>query len=177
MRRPRPNPEYRLSLDPGSAWKVLAVVNESIRHAEMKGALILGAAGAVGGLLFNLPGSRTHHGVMDDLVVLICGLSTLAAATFAALCLTPRLRSRDEPDSVIYFHHIARRYRAASQTADYGAMLGTICADSDRLIADIAAQIWANSCVARQKFLMARLGLIAVLMAFLTLTAILITAV
>jgi hypothetical protein len=169
--------KHRPSPDPGHAWNVLGVVSESIRHAEMKGAMIMGAAGAIGGLLYNLYGNETRHGVIADVAIALCGLSTVTAATFAALCLTPRLRSNDTPNSVIYFHHIVRRHRTATGCADYGALLKTMSADQDRLIEDIATQIWANAHVARQKFLMARLGVIAILSAFAALTAIVIMAV
>jgi hypothetical protein len=172
--QPQPACENRPSPDPGHAWNVLAVVSESIRHAEMKGALIMGAAGAVGGLLYNLYGNDTHHRIIVDVAVAFCGLSTVAAATFAALCLTPRLRSKDGPNSVVYFHHIARRHNTATGFADYGAVLKTMSSDHDRLIEDIAAQIWANAHIACQKFLMARLGVIAILTAFVTLATIVI---
>jgi hypothetical protein len=136
--------------DPGNAWNVLAVVSESVGHAETKGALIMGAAGAVGGLLYNLYENGTHRGAIVDIALAICGLAVVAAATSAALCLTPRLRSKDAPNSVIYFHHIVRRHRTGMGSADYGALLKAIVADRDRLIDDLATQIWANSHVARQ---------------------------
>lgn len=167
-----PLAEQRSSPDPGHAWNVLTVVNESIKHAETKGALILGAAGAVGSLLYSVYGNQEHHGVIVDIAVAVCGLSAVAAATFAALGLTPRLRSRDNASSVVYFHHIARRHRTAAESADYGDLLKAVSSDHDRLLTDLATQIWANAHVARQKFLMARLGTIAILTAFGALAAI-----
>jgi len=150
---------------------VLAVVNDSIRHAENKGAVTLGAAGAVGGVLYNLAGNRAHPGIAFDVSAAICGISVIAAAIFAAVCLMPRLRSNDEPNSLVYFNHIARRHRGITGSADYSLSLKALIRDNNLLLEDLGAQIWANTQVARQKYQMNKLGLLAILLAILALAA------
>jgi Family of unknown function (DUF5706) len=155
--------------EPDQAWKVLAVVNDSVRHAENKGAVVLGAAGVIGSVLYTLAGNRAHPGTFFDAAAATCGACVIAAATFAGLCLIPRLRSRDEPKSLVYFHHIARRHRGVTGSADYERSLRSLLADSSLLLEDLAAQIWANTQVAERKYRMIKVGLIALMLAILAL--------
>jgi hypothetical protein len=163
--------------DPDQAWKVLAGVSSSIRQADWKAALIMGATGAVSSLLYELYENKACHGLLDDVAVSACGLSAFAAAILATLCLMPRLRSKRGPSSVVYFSHIARRHRSGTEDADYGGLLRSMSADHDRLIGEIANQILANAHVARQKFLMVRLGVMALMTAFAALAMIAATVV
>jgi hypothetical protein len=131
----------------------------------------MGTAGVIGGALYNLVGDRAHPGLVFDVAATICAISVVAAATFAGLCLMPRLRSKDEPNSLIYFHHIARRHRGTTGSADYARSLGALADDNNLLLKEIGTQIWANTQVACQKYKMNKLGLIAILLAILALAA------
>jgi hypothetical protein len=95
----------------------------------------------------------------------------IAAATLAGLCLIPRLRSGDEPKSLVYFHHIARRHRGITGSADYEKLLRALMADGDLMLEDLATQVWANSQVAERKYQMIKLGIIALMLAILALAA------
>lgn len=153
------------------AWRVLALVNDSIRHAENKGAITMGAAGVIGATLYNLVGNRAHPGVILDIAAAICAIFVVIAATFAGLCLMPRLRSKDEPNSLVYFHHIARRHQSLTGSADYVRSLEALINDNHLLIQDLGMQIWANTQVARRKYQMNKLGLLAILLASFALAA------
>jgi hypothetical protein len=155
----------------GQAWNVLAIVNDSIRHAENKAAATMVAAGAIGGAVYSLTVNRLHAGVAFDVTAAICGVAVASAALFAGLCLMPRLRSGDDPDSLLYFHHIARSHQGSAGRAEYERLLKALIADNDLLLKDIGKQIWANSQVAQRKYQLNRLGLIAVLLATVMLAA------
>lgn len=155
----------------GQAWNVLAIVNDSIRHAENKAAATMAAAGALGGALYGLAANRLHPGVAFDVTAAICGVAVASAALFAGLCLMPRLRSGDDPDSLLYFHHIARSHQGPAGRAEYERLLKALIAHNDLLLKDIGTQIWANSQVAQRKYQLNRLGLIAILLATIMLAA------
>jgi hypothetical protein len=59
--------------------------------------------------------------------------------------LVPTLRV-GEPVSLIYFEHVARKYR--KDTGGHAAAVKDLLADEDRYFKDVAAQVWANSVVA-----------------------------
>jgi Family of unknown function (DUF5706) len=157
------------TLEPAQAWQVLGLVNDSIQRADGKGAVTMGAAGVVGGALYSLVGNRAHPGVALDVAAATCLTLVIAAAIFSGLCLMPRLRSKDEPNSLVYFDHIARRHQSVMGRADYQRSLRALTGEGNLLLEDLAAQIWANTQVARRKYQMNRLGLIAILLATLAL--------
>jgi hypothetical protein len=57
--RPAMGLELSSAREPDQAWRVLAVVSDSVRHAENKGAVVLGAAGVIGTVLYTWP--ETEH--------------------------------------------------------------------------------------------------------------------
>lgn len=150
---------------------MLALVHDAVRQADNKGAVTLGAAGVIGGALYHLVASRPHPGAALEVAACVCGALVVAAATCAGLCLLPRLRPRDEPNSLVYFHHILRRHRGVTSGPGYEGTLTALTTDTDRLLADLGAQIWANTQIADRKYQMSRLGLIAIMLAVLVFTA------
>lgn len=130
-------------------WKVLEHTNEWVRFADTKAAGALAASGVVGGLATNaLLGTNNLSG--SALVLVVLGLvGLLFAAGFAVWVLTPQL-SVGEPRSLLYFEHVARRYR---QDADgHQQDLEALLQDDRALSKQLANQIWANSTVARNKY-------------------------
>ena len=65
-------------------------------------------------------------------------------------CLIPTLRV-GEPVSLIYFEHVARKYK--DDTDGHAAAVRELLSDDDEYFKQVAAQVWANSKVARAKFL------------------------
>jgi hypothetical protein len=152
------------------AWRVLGIVNEWVRHAEAKAGLCLAGAGFVGGALFQLVSDSDRR---DDRLVqalaATCALWVCAACLFAGLSLWPRLRDRATPASAIYFDHIARQHPRDGRA--YVERLRTSLAEPDRVMTEVATQIWANARVARRKFRWAGLALLTMLLALATLGA------
>lgn len=153
------------------AWQILAIMSDSIRYADKKGAVGMSAAGAVGGVLYDVVRNQAYAGIALYLVAGIDGILVIAAAIFAGLCMMPRLRHNDDPSSLVYFHHIARRHQDTSGSASYEALLKALSADDSLLTEDLSAQIWANAQVARQKYRMISLSLAALLLSIAALAA------
>lgn len=170
-RRASETPSDPLAAEPEEAWKVLEIVNDSIRRTENKSSIIMAAAGAIGGVLYNITKACVHQGAAFDATAAFCGIAALAAAIFAGFALIPRLRRHDNPDSLIYFHHVSRRYGEDEGSAEYQRLLKLLIADKGLLVDGISAQIWANAHVARQKYEMTKAGLIAVLLSIAALAA------
>ena len=150
---------------------MLILVNDWVKHAESKAGATLAAAGVIGGVLYGLVKGQHHPSIALDAASVICGVLTLAAALFGGLSLAPRVRSREEPVSVLYFHHIARRHARRAGSARYAEALQALVSDDRQMINEIAGQIWANAHVARDKYRWGNLGLLMILLALPALAA------
>ncbi|MCE7480874.1 DUF5706 domain-containing protein [Microbacterium profundi] len=134
------------------AWRLLNSTNEWVRFADAKAGGALAGAGVLAGALATAglsdkfdtaPGAAVWFGVL-------AGVAALVAAALSVYALLPTLRV-GEPVSLIYFEHVARRYRA--DTDGHAEAVKELLSDEDRYFKEVAAQVWANSVVARGKFL------------------------
>lgn len=147
------------------AWKALTLIVDWIKHAETKAGATLAASGVMGTALFNLVQNQTDPNWFLAAVAVLCSSSLLLAALFSALALRPRLQGKDEPTSSIYFHHIARRHERKAGAGSYVRAFGDLTSDAEKLVAEIATQVWANAHVARQKYKWGSLGVVSALTA------------
>jgi hypothetical protein len=147
---------------PDAAWRTLSLVNDWIRHAEAKASLTLAADGVVGTLLYNLATGQAKYGVVLQACIALCSVLAFASGLLAAASLWPRLRRRGAPTNALYFDHIAR---SNPDVTAYVEHLQSIVADDDKLVRQIAAQVWANSRVARRKFALTGLALVGLILA------------
>jgi hypothetical protein len=157
--------------DPEQAWKALALVTDWVRHAESKAAATLAAAGVVGGVLYSLVKDQHHASSALLAAAVICGFFVLAAALFAGFSLVPRVWSAKDPANALYFHHIAQLHVRSAGSTSYSVVFRSLIANNERLINEIADQIWANAHIARAKFRWGNLGLTSLLLAVITLAA------
>lgn len=134
------------------AWRLLNSTNEWVRFADAKAAGSLAGAGVLGGALAqaglsdkfaSAPGTAVGLGIA-------AGVAATIAAALALFALIPTLRV-GEPVSLIYFEHVARKYKADS--AGHASAVKELLTNQDRYFEEVAAQVWANSVVARGKFL------------------------
>lgn len=130
-------------------WQTLGRTHEWIRFADTKAGALLAADGALAAAVLGvLDGS-------DDWWVLALGRLSLTAAgvsaAFSLITLIPRLNV-GEPTSIIYFDHIARKY--GSSLENYQQAAESILSDEKGLRDELLSQVWANSIVARTKFVM-----------------------
>lgn len=134
------------------AWRLLNSTNEWVRFADSKAGGALAGAGVLAGALATAglsdkfdtaPNAAVWFGVL-------AGVAALVAAALSVYALLPTLRV-GEPVSLIYFEHVARRYRA--DTDGHAEAVKELLSDEDRYFKEVAAQVWANSVVARGKFL------------------------
>ncbi|MFJ7909721.1 Pycsar system effector family protein [Kitasatospora sp. NPDC096204] len=158
--------------NPDHAWKALGLVIDWIKHAETKAGATLAATGVTGGLLFNLIKDVAEPSAWLITSAALCGLTVLMAGLCTGMVLWPRLKMKEDPTSLLYFHHIARGHAASDS---YAVSLVALTKDMEALVAEIAAQSWANSKVAHDKYMWGgraiRLLLLALLL--LSVTAIL----
>lgn len=131
---------------------MLNSTNEWVRFADAKAGGALAGAGVVVGALASAGLSEKFASAPCGSVVfgVLSGIAAIAAAGLAVYALIPTLRV-GEPVSLIYFEHVARKYRRDSQ--GHASAVRDLLADEDRYFEELAAQIWANSVVARGKFL------------------------
>ena len=155
------NRRVALPPDPDQAWRALDLTTRMVSHAEGKAALTLASAGVVGGALFSTVRDADRLDAAAACAAAACGLLILASSLFAVVSLWSRVWRRDEATSLLYFHHIARRYPDSPQA--YVEALCDLTRERERLAAGIAAQIWANAHVATRKFHWVNLGIGALL--------------
>lgn len=164
-------PVETIAGSPEAAWKVLDSVNNWIKHAETKAAGTVATSGVAAGLLYTLWNDMRCPSRLIGVLATICAVLIACAGLSGAWALRPRLWSREQPTSNIYFDHIARRHNRKSGAAEYTETVRTLTADDDALAGEIAAQILANSHIARAKYRWASVGLTAVLLALAALAA------
>lgn len=160
-----------VSGSPDQAWKMLSLVNDWIKHAETKASGTMAAAGVAAGVLYNLLKDVSCPGKLIGIPAAICVVLVVTAGLAAAWALRPRLWSREEPTSNLYFDHIARRHSKKAGAGAFGETIRTLSAADFELVGEIAGQIWANAHVARAKYRWANIGLSAVLLALIALAA------
>ena len=161
--------ELTITAEPDHAWKALGLVNDWIKHAETKAGATLAATGVIGGVLYNLVKDVHSPGWYFNTLASLCGISVFVTGILAALALWPRLRSREDPTSALYFNHIAR---AHSSPATYQETLRLLTSNSDELIKEIAGQVWANAGVAHRKYHWSSRALAALIVSLVLLGAV-----
>lgn len=134
------------------AWRLLNSTNEWVRFADAKAGGALAGAGVLAGALGSAGMSEKFADAPEGAVGfgIAAGVSAIVAAALALYALIPTLRV-GEPVSLIYFEHVARKYR--KDTDGHAAAVKELLGDQDRFFKEVAAQVWANSVVARGKFL------------------------
>lgn len=138
--------------DPDHAWKVLALVNEWIRHSDAKAGVTLAFTGVLGTMTFNLARDfESRSPVFDALVVVACALLVLTGG-LCGWTLTPRVNDKDaDRDAInrLFFASISRNFKGKRE--EYADVLHTLTADPVQLTADLADQIHANARIATTK--------------------------
>ncbi|MFJ5739518.1 Pycsar system effector family protein [Streptomyces microflavus] len=100
-------------------------------------------------MLYNLSKELSGPSVLLVIMLLLCGFSLTSAGVCTGLVLWPRLRTKEEPVSHLYFSHTARAHAIDSTYID--ALL-ILTGNPESLVKEIAAQGWANSKVAHKKY-------------------------
>jgi hypothetical protein len=134
------------------AWRLLNSTNEWVRFADAKAGGALAGAGVLAGALASAGLSDKFADTPDAAVGfgVASGVAAIIAAALALYALVPTLRV-GEPVSLIYFEHVARKYR--DDINGHAAAVKAMLEDEDQFFKEVAAQVWANSVVARGKFL------------------------
>jgi len=129
-----------------TAWQIYATVNEWIRFSDTKAGAILAADGVIAAVAFSLLPEPVPAAYLP--LIVSGAVSGVLSVYFSILCLNPALRF-GEPNSLIFFAHIAQRYQGPNEYAE--ALVG-VFSEEEAAAAQIAAQIWVNSRVALKKY-------------------------
>lgn len=149
------------------AWRLLNSINEWVRFADAKAGGALAGAGVVVGALASAGLSDKFASAATCTVVFgaLAGVAGIAAAALAVYALVPTLRVNDQAVSLIYFEHVARQY--ATDPERHAKDLRKMLTDDKRHFEEVAAQVWANSKVARKKFIASSWALAALALSVL----------
>ena len=147
----------RTELD--DSWKHLQQVNDMVRYADAKAGFVLTLNGVLVGLIavrIQTGGFfRAHPGPAAALLLAMALLTVSVVLDIAAVM--PRLSPAGKRSSLLHFDHIGERF--AGRQTDYVDEFAGLFGDSARLQREIAAQVWANSMVARRKYQLIQAGL------------------
>lgn len=159
--------------DPDQAWRALSLVNDWVKHAEVKLGVALTAAGVSGGILFNLVKDHNAPSIAFSVAAVVCGASLFSAGSCAMIGVYPRVRLRrkaaDETVNPLFFHDVARAYKKDSPS--YGAVLHTLTTNPSDLVRHLGQQIHANATVAQRKYRWANRSIRALVLGLLALAA------
>jgi hypothetical protein len=140
---------------PDQAWKLLAITNEWVRHADTKTGVTLAFGGATAAMLLNLVKDHTWTWKLSASASL-ASVALILTAFFATLALFPRVKARrdrsadEEAVNLLFFGDISRHY--GKDRPSYRDVLSVLTADSTRLTGQIADQVHANARIATLKF-------------------------
>jgi hypothetical protein len=141
------------------SWKQLQQVNEIVRYADAKAGLILTLNGVLVGLVaVRLQSARflADHPVSGAALVIAVALLAISVG-FDIAAVMPRLVEPGQRPSLLHFDHVAVAY--AGRVGDYIDDFVTLAQDPEQLQREIAAQVWANTMVARRKYRCVQWGL------------------
>lgn len=145
-------PESTVLTNPEQAWKLLALINEWIRHSDAKAAVTLAFAAAMGTMLFNLVDGFTDRSLFFDAAVVAAVSLILLSAGFCAWTLTPRITDQEaspEQANLLFFGSIAVKFK--NDRGKYREELRLLTADPTALTRDLTDQIHANANIAAVK--------------------------
>lgn len=154
------------------AWRTLDLVKSWVPHAESKAAAAITAAGIIGGVLYNFARGQHHPGIAFDVAAVACAVLVALTAVFAGIAVAPRLQSKWEPTSLIYFDHIARRHRKSDGSDAYTAALKNLLSNEEDLISELGYEVWANAHVARHKYRWVNRAIVSLLLSIIPLAAV-----
>ncbi len=140
-------------------WKQLQHVHEAVRYADAKAGIILTLNGVLVGVVVirvQTNGFFDDHPVTAPALVVAMGLLAVSVAWDIAAVM-PRQVAAGGRGTLLHYQRIGARY--ADRPDDYIDEFLKLFSDTDRLQEEIAAQVWANSVLARRKYLCVRWGL------------------
>ncbi|KRB44276.1 hypothetical protein ASD90_17950 [Terrabacter sp. Root181] len=123
-------------------------------------------------MLYNLVKEQSSPSLPLTWAAGLAGTLLFAAGVCSGLALRPRLRARESPTSSLYYNHIARKHGKAAGSGEYAELVLQLTANGEKLVNEVAAQIWANAHVARDKYRWINWAMVAFLAALPCLAAV-----
>lgn len=131
------------------AWRLLAANNTAIDRADAKAGAVVAVCGvSVGALVAVYSVHRFNAAVVSS--GLLCAILALASTACAGLALRPRRQRGHEPESLLYFDHVARM--TASSAENYTLSVHALFIDTEALAVQISRQIWSTARLATAKY-------------------------
>lgn len=152
-------------VDPDTAWKSLALVVDWIKHAETKAAATLAGTGVAAGVLFNVTKDVKTWPGLTATAVGTCVVLLVVAGVCAGVALRPRLRHGLPGQSLLFYRDVSLAHPKDSKGGAYITALQTLSTDPQSIVAEVAAQAWANAHVATRKYVWAGWAINALLCA------------
>lgn len=133
-------------------WKQLQHVHETVRYADAKAGIILTLNGFLVGLValrLQSSGFFAEHRVAAPGLVLAMALLA-AGVGWDIAAVMPRQVTAGDRGALLHYARVAARFagRPEAYIDEFVALAG----DSELLQREIAAQVWANSVLARRKY-------------------------
>jgi len=141
-----------MNLERDDLWQIYGLVNDWGRAADSKAAILIAGLGVIATVALAKVVPNRCLVLQNGLLLATTALgvaSGIVSLFFALKCLNPTLNV-GEPNSLIFFAHIAQRFRAAN---DYREEIQICLSSEDVLYGQIADQVWANSRVAWSKYM------------------------
>lgn len=137
-------------------WNVYVQINEWIKFADAKAGALISLNGVIlGFVVSNLDNIRLiiASETCTKVLIILGIISLIVSLFFAIKCIFPKLNV-GEPQSHIFFEHIAKKYTTAKEFKKY------VDKPID-LNVDLKTQVWANSKVASKKYTAINYSIIA----------------
>ncbi|MFW5700775.1 MAG: Pycsar system effector family protein [Cyclobacteriaceae bacterium] len=132
-------------------WNILQYNNEWLRYSETKASVLLTVYGIIITIIYS-NANEVFEAINETSLFLYSsvfyGLTSIISIFFSFMCINPRLKN-ENPSSIIYFGHIAKKNKNFS---DYSQYSKTIIDNDDKFREQIVEQIFATSGIAWKKF-------------------------
>lgn len=141
-----------------SAWNLLALVNNWVKHAEAKLGVVFAFLGVIIAGFINLMTKYSNPSLLVTIVFFITVFLVLASGFSAAMGLVPRFRPKkkegeekeDEEANLLFYTDVFRNFEKREK--DYCREVAGLLSNNAELTRQIARQVFSNSGVAFQKY-------------------------
>ncbi|MGO1291806.1 MAG: Pycsar system effector family protein [Brevibacterium linens] len=138
--------------DPDNAWNTLHLMQDMIRHSDVKAGVALAFVGALATITFDLTRVDSDPSNLSIAIIgLTCAL-LIASGVLCGLTLSPRLIAPNDDSHAVnhlFFIDISTRFRG--QPNEFASEFSSLIRDRDRLVIEIAQEIHANAQIATVK--------------------------
>lgn len=137
---------------PDHAWKTLSLIQEAIRHSDLKAGVALTFTGVLATMTFDVVKEVGNSNGAFVFLAIVIGLILVLAGVLCGLTLNPRLHQtgvRNVSVNHLFFASIAENFSGRREA--YVEALTLLTGEPTQLTAEIAQQVHANADIATKK--------------------------